>query len=106
MEVLDKSKTEMNVMLLSKMVPSYCESLQGYFDYRRPYLTADQDPEKSFSLNHDGTAYMIAPLWHLVEAGQLTNIPRILRALYSYEVWLNQTPKFNSCVLVFEIIFE
>ena len=105
-EVLDTSKTELNVMLLRKMAPSYYESLEGYFDYLLPLLTANQDPEKSFFLNHNGTAYMIAPLWHLVEAGQLTNIPHILRALYSYEVWLNQTSKFNYCVLVFEIIFE
>jgi hypothetical protein len=86
-ELLDTSKTELNVMLLRKMVPSYYESLQGYFDYLLPLLETNQDPTKSYFLNHNGTTNMIAPLWHLVETGKANYVARILRALYTYEVY-------------------
>ena len=76
------------LLLLRKMVPSYYESLQGYFDYLLPLLETNQDPTKSYFLNHNGTTNMIAPLWHLVETGKANYVARILRALYTYEVFL------------------
>jgi hypothetical protein len=84
---LDMDKSELNIMLLQRMMPSYHASVKGRFDYLIPSLQADQDPDKSFFLSHNGITNMISPLWHLVEDGQLQNMPRILRALYTFETF-------------------
>jgi hypothetical protein len=84
---LDNDKSELNVKLLRSMMPSYSQSVKGRFDYLMPSLQVDQDPGKSFFLSHNGITNMISPLWRLVESGQLQHLPRILRALYSFETF-------------------
>eukprot|EP00401_Gymnodinium_catenatum_P000856 CAMPEP_0117515606 /NCGR_PEP_ID=MMETSP0784-20121206/30667_1 /TAXON_ID=39447 /ORGANISM="" /LENGTH=1076 /DNA_ID=CAMNT_0005311429 /DNA_START=29 /DNA_END=3257 /DNA_ORIENTATION=- len=82
---IDIDKSELNVMLLRRMLPSFHESLQGRFEYLVATLMTDQDPERSYFLSHNGSTNLISPLWRLVELGKLEHLPRILRALYTFE---------------------
>eukprot|EP00929_Paragymnodinium_shiwhaense_P080063 TRINITY_DN41735_c0_g1_i1.p1 TRINITY_DN41735_c0_g1~~TRINITY_DN41735_c0_g1_i1.p1 ORF type:complete len:1102 (+),score=175.71 TRINITY_DN41735_c0_g1_i1:212-3517(+) len=84
---LDSDKSELNVKLLQRMAPSYHISCKGRFDSVVGLCIADRDPEKSYFLSYNGATNMIAPLWALVETGKLHNMPRILRALYSFETF-------------------
>jgi len=84
---LDTDKSELNVMLLRRMAPSYHEAIKGRFEYLVPMLMTDQDPEKSFFLSHNGITNLISPLWRLVEEGQAHHVPRILRALFTFETF-------------------
>merc|ERR1719421_356277 len=74
-------------MLLRSMMPCYHESANARFEYLIPTLVEDQDPTKSFFLSHNGITNMISPLWSLVEKGELQHMPRILRALYTFETF-------------------
>lgn len=82
---LDADKSELNVTTLCRMAPAYHQSLQGRFDYLVPTLKTPQSPEKSFFLSHNGITNLISPLWRIVQDGALQNVPRILRALYTFE---------------------
>eukprot|EP00443_Scrippsiella_acuminata_P048512 CAMPEP_0115169682 /NCGR_PEP_ID=MMETSP0270-20121206/1395_1 /TAXON_ID=71861 /ORGANISM="Scrippsiella trochoidea, Strain CCMP3099" /LENGTH=1107 /DNA_ID=CAMNT_0002582389 /DNA_START=100 /DNA_END=3423 /DNA_ORIENTATION=- len=84
---LDTDKSELNVQLLSRMVPSYQESCDGRFDYLMPALRTDQDPEKSYWIGYNGITNMISPLWRLAEEGFGKHNARILRALYTFEAF-------------------
>jgi len=87
LQQMDTDKSELNVTTLRLMAPSYHMSLYGRFEYVVPMLQHDQDPEKSFFLNHNGITNTQSPLWRLVEIGNLQHMPRILRALYTFETF-------------------
>lgn len=84
---LDTQKTELNVTLLQRMAPAYHESLQGRFDYLMPMLQTNQDESKSYFLSHNGITNMISPIWQLASQSKIEHMPRILRALYSFETF-------------------
>lgn len=84
---LDTDKSESNVMLLSRMLPSYHESCEGRFENLLPMLQTDQDPQKSYYIGYNGITNMISPLWRLAEEGALAYVPRIMRALYTFEAF-------------------
>jgi len=84
---LDADKSELNVKLLQRMAPSYYESCKHRFAYVVPLCQKDSDPEKSYFISYNGATNMIAPFWGLVETGDLKNMPRILRALFSFETF-------------------
>lgn len=103
---LDTDKSELNVQLLARMIPSYHESCEGRFDYLMPILKTDQEPDKSYFIGYNGITNMISPLWCLAEAGFTKYNPRILRALYTFEAFqvmrrLNKEkdPKFQMQIL-------
>lgn len=91
LEQLDLSKSELNVRLLMRMVPCYHEVTREGYSYLQPHLRRVQDKEMSFFLNHNGTTNMIAPIYEFLttaEKGVVQhNMPRILRALYTYEAY-------------------
>eukprot|EP00929_Paragymnodinium_shiwhaense_P015123 TRINITY_DN12314_c0_g1_i2.p1 TRINITY_DN12314_c0_g1~~TRINITY_DN12314_c0_g1_i2.p1 ORF type:complete len:1116 (-),score=288.73 TRINITY_DN12314_c0_g1_i2:433-3780(-) len=84
---LDTEKSELNIKLLQRLAPAYHESCKKRFDYVVDLCIKDSDPEKSYFLSYNGATNMIAPLWALAETGKLDNMPRILRALYSFETF-------------------
>lgn len=84
---MDTDKSELNVTTLKTLAPSYHMSLHNRFEYVVPLIQNDQDPEKSFFLSHNGITNMMSPLWRLVEIGKLQYMPRILRALYTFETF-------------------
>merc|ERR1719242_2684967 len=69
------------------MVPSYHESCEGRFEYLVPALQLDRDPERSYWIGYNGITNMISPLWRLVEEASLRYVPRIMRALYTFEAF-------------------
>lgn len=100
---LDMDKSEVNIELLCRMMPSYHYSCDGRFEYLRPMLHTDEDPEKSYFIGYNGITNMIAPFWCLAEDGVSKYTPRILRALYTFEAFqvmrrLNKQkdPKFQT----------
>jgi len=90
---MDTDKSQMHIELLSTLVPSYETSLKdmegnGYFDYLMPHLIRPRHPDNmEFFLNFNGVTNMIQPLWRLVCEGKCAMLPRILRSLYSFEVY-------------------
>jgi hypothetical protein len=84
---LDVDKSELNVQLLAKMLPSYRESCESRFDYLMPILKTDKEPDKSYFIGYNGITNMISPLWCLAEDGFTKYNPRILRALYTFEAF-------------------
>eukprot|EP00930_Biecheleria_cincta_P018096 TRINITY_DN14205_c0_g2_i1.p1 TRINITY_DN14205_c0_g2~~TRINITY_DN14205_c0_g2_i1.p1 ORF type:complete len:1129 (-),score=203.98 TRINITY_DN14205_c0_g2_i1:367-3708(-) len=84
---IDTEKSEANISLLARMVPSYHESCQGRFEYLMPILRTDQDPDKSYFIGYNGITNMISPFWRLAEEGLFKYTQRILRALYTFEVF-------------------
>lgn len=90
---MDSDKSQAHVELLSTLVPSYEASLKnqegrGYFDYLMPHLIKPRHPaDKEFFLNFNGVTNMIQPLWRLVCEGEVGTLPRILRSLYSFEIY-------------------
>mmetsp|Transcript_3701 Transcript_3701/g.10931 ORF Transcript_3701/g.10931 Transcript_3701/m.10931 type:complete len:1071 (-) Transcript_3701:279-3491(-) len=90
---MDADKSHVHVELLSMLVPSYETSLKdqegkGYFDYLMPHLLKPRHPEgKELFLNFNGCTNMIQPLWRLVCEGEYATLPRILRSLYSFEIY-------------------
>jgi hypothetical protein len=100
---LDTDKSELNVKLLSRMVPSYHEASDGRFEYLMPTLRTDLHPDKSYFIGYNGITNMIAPFWRLAEEGASKYNSRILRALYTFEAFqvmrrLNRQkdPKFQT----------
>jgi hypothetical protein len=99
---IDTDKSELNITLLSRMVPSYQESCEGRFEYLMPTLLTDSDPEKSYWIGYNGITNMISPFWRLAEEGFSKHNARIFRALYTFEAFqvmrrLNKQkdPKFH-----------
>lgn len=85
-EMLDTDKSELNVMTFSGLLRTYQTAIGGYFNFLTPLLIDAQDPETSFNIGHNGITNMLSPLLKLLREGELDNLPRILRALYSYEM--------------------
>eukprot|EP00475_Leptophrys_vorax_P014290 TRINITY_DN20684_c0_g2_i1.p1 TRINITY_DN20684_c0_g2~~TRINITY_DN20684_c0_g2_i1.p1 ORF type:complete len:549 (+),score=141.91 TRINITY_DN20684_c0_g2_i1:23-1648(+) len=105
-EDLDNSKSDVNVTLFRKMVHSYDVAIGDYYNYLFSLFETNQDPEKSYFLNHNGITNMIDPLFELVKTGRTQFIPRILRALFSYETFQamrrickHQDPSFRTQLL-------
>uniref|UniRef100_A0A7S0P1S1 Uncharacterized protein n=1 Tax=Calcidiscus leptoporus TaxID=127549 RepID=A0A7S0P1S1_9EUKA len=90
---MDADKSQVHVELLATLVPSYEASLKdkegkGYFDYLMPHLINPRCPqEKELFLNFNGVTNMIQPLWRLVCENKHATLPRILRSLYSFEIY-------------------
>eukprot|EP00746_Dinoflagellata_sp_MGD_P161668 gnl/MRDRNA2_/MRDRNA2_88896_c0_seq1.p1 gnl/MRDRNA2_/MRDRNA2_88896_c0~~gnl/MRDRNA2_/MRDRNA2_88896_c0_seq1.p1 ORF type:complete len:1106 (-),score=219.79 gnl/MRDRNA2_/MRDRNA2_88896_c0_seq1:221-3538(-) len=103
---LDADKSEVNVQLLARMLPSYHESCEGRFDYLMPILKTDNEPDKSYFIGYNGITNMISPLWCLAEEGFTKHNSRIMRALFTFEAFqvmrrLNKEkdPKFQMKTL-------
>lgn len=89
-EELDKhGKTEIRVQNFQHLVHTYENAVQGYFDHILPLLgeSANQDPTKSFNLGYNGITNMIAPILYKIRHREKLDMPRILRALYSFETY-------------------
>lgn len=84
-EDLDCGKTEIRIRLFSQLVATYENAIDGFFDHVLPLLKDNQDPAMSYYLGHNGITNMIGPILCLVRTKKTEYMPRILRALYSFE---------------------
>jgi hypothetical protein len=86
-EVLNRGKTEIAIKLFARLVSSYDNAIEGYFDHILPLLKDNQDPNLSYYLGHNGMTNKIAPILHLVRTKHAEHLSRVLRALYSFEAY-------------------
>ncbi|AYV80409.1 MAG: hypothetical protein Harvfovirus1_34 [Harvfovirus sp.] len=87
---LNTVKSAINIGVFSKLIASYSVAVGGYFDHVLAYIV-DQDEKLSYYIGNNGVTNMISVIMRLVAQGNVKNMTRIVRALYSYEI--NQAVK-------------
>jgi hypothetical protein len=93
-EDLNNNKTDIAIQTFIKLSNSFAVAIGGYFNHVMPYLV-DQDPKMSYYIANNGVTNMMNPILRLIQNNNTKNIPRILRALYSYEIWQIIKRKFK-----------
>jgi len=83
---LDKCKSEVNIKVFGKMANSL-DNAMAKTDYLLTLLKSEQCLTKSHFLDHNGIAAIMTPLLRLVRLKETQLVPRILRALYSFEFY-------------------
>jgi len=87
-EDIDQGKQEVKIQHLNQLVYTYENAIEGYFDHISQLLEVnDEDLSMSFYLGHNGITNLIAPILRLVRNQTTELMPRILRALYSFETY-------------------
>lgn len=101
-EDIAKQPTELKLRTFGFLCESYELFVGSYFDCVDKYLQpaeSNADLKTSMFLNNFGTTNMIAPLYkHLKNSPSATKamMPRILRALFNYEVWQTMRRLFKG----------
>lgn len=88
-EDLNANKSELHLKTFDQLVKTYEMVVGNYFQHIMPYIK-EQDQRSSYYIANNGTTNMISPLIKLYRENdlkKLTQIPKILRALYTYEIW-------------------
>ncbi|CAF4248244.1 unnamed protein product [Rotaria sp. Silwood2] len=88
-EDLNENKSELHLETFEKLVKTYEIVVGNYFDHIMPYIK-EQDVQLSYYIANNGITNMISPLIKLYrenDPNKLQYMPRILRALYAYEIW-------------------
>jgi hypothetical protein len=84
--VLNKDKSNLVISTWTNLVNTFDLAIGPYFDPVMPYLV-DQDPKMSYYIGNNGLTNMISPMYRLIKDGNMKNMGRILRAIYSYEIY-------------------
>ena len=85
-EELDRyGKSEIRVKNFQHLVKTYESAVEGYFEHILPFLETNQDPALSYNLGYNGITNLIAPIIYKIRHGETLIMPRILRALFSFE---------------------
>lgn len=88
-EDLNGNKSELHLKTFDQLVKTYEMVVGNYFQHIMPYLK-EQDHPYSYYIANNGTTNMISPLIKLYRENdpvKFQQIPKILRALYTYEIW-------------------
>ncbi|CAF0807666.1 unnamed protein product [Adineta ricciae] len=88
-EDLNVNKSELQLKTFEHLVKTYEMVVGNYFQHIMPYIK-EQNTSMSYYIANNGTTNMISPLIKLLrenDAQKLQQIPKILRALYTYEIW-------------------
>ncbi|CAF3550969.1 unnamed protein product [Rotaria sp. Silwood1] len=88
-EDLNENKSELYLESFEKLVKTYEIIVGNYFDHNMPYIK-EQDVQSSYYIANNGITNMISPLIKLYrenDSKKLQYMPKILRALYTYEIW-------------------
>jgi hypothetical protein len=86
---LNKNKSELHLKTFDQLVKTYEMVVGNYFQHIMPYIK-EQDNQLSYYIANNGTTNMISPFINLYrenDTTKLQQIPKILRALYTYEIW-------------------
>ena len=106
-ENLNTNKTDININTFVKLVKTYDIATGKYFDHVME-LIKDQDKAFSYYIANNGVTNMIGPMIRLVNKDDTKYMSRILRALYSYEVYQALKRQFkgkdNMPTLVTELL--
>ena len=88
-EDLNENKSELHLKTFDQLINTYEMVVGNYFQHIMPYIK-EQDNQFSYFIANNGTTNMISPLINLYRQNdpkKLQQIPNILRALYTYEIW-------------------
>ena len=88
-EDLNENKSELHLKTFEQVVNTYEMVVGNYFQHIMPYIK-EQNHSSSYYIANNGTTNMISPLIKLYRENdpmKLQQIPKILRALYTYEIW-------------------
>jgi hypothetical protein len=88
-EDVNENKSELHLKTFDQLVKTYEMVVGNYFQHVMPYIK-EQDDHYSYYIANNGTTNMISPLIKLYrenDSNKLQQIPKILRALYTYEIW-------------------
>ena len=88
-EDVNENKSQLHLETFDKVVQTYEMVVGNYFQHIMPYIK-EQTERSSYFIANNGTTNMISPLMKIYRAKeeqQLQEIPKILRALYTYEIW-------------------
>ena len=88
-EDLNKNKSELHMKTFDRLIKTYEIIVGNYFQHILPYIK-EQDDRFSYYIANNGTTNMISPFIKLYrdnDTKKLEQIPKILRALYTYEIW-------------------
>lgn len=88
-EDLNENKSELHLKTFDQLVKSYEIVVGNYFQHVMPYIK-EQDNQLSYYIANNGITNMISPfikLYRQNDGKKLEQIPKILRALYTYEIW-------------------
>ncbi|CAF1283955.1 unnamed protein product [Rotaria sordida] len=88
-EDLNVNKSELHLKTFDQLVKTYEIVVGNYFQHIMPYIK-EQDDQFSYYIANNGTTNMISPfikLYRENDIKKLQQIPKILRALYTYEIW-------------------
>ncbi|CAF3331798.1 unnamed protein product [Rotaria sp. Silwood2] len=88
-EDLNENKSELHLKTFDQLIKTYEIVVGNYFQHIMPYIK-EQDDQLSYYIANNGTTNMISPFIKLYRENnpqKLQQIPKILRALYTYEIW-------------------
>ncbi|UJR09050.1 hypothetical protein I4U23_013298 [Adineta vaga] len=88
-EDLNTHKSELHLKTFEQVVKTYEIIIGNYFQHVMPYIK-EQKNDMSYYIANNGTTNMISPMIKLYrenDANKLKQMPNILRALYTYEIW-------------------
>ncbi|CAF4880464.1 unnamed protein product [Rotaria sp. Silwood1] len=89
-EDLNENKSELHLKTFDQLVKTYEIVVGNYFQHIMPYIKEQDDRLLSYYIANNGTTNMISPFIKLYRENngkKLEQIPKILRALYTYEIW-------------------
>ncbi|CAF1527425.1 unnamed protein product [Adineta steineri] len=89
-EDLNINKSEIHLKTFNEVVKTYEIVVGNYFQHIMPYIKQQQNNQLSYYIANNGTTNMISPFIKLYRENDITKleqIPKILRALYTYEIW-------------------
>lgn len=88
-EDLNVNKSELHLKTFEQLIKTYEMVVGNYFQHIMPYIK-EQNTPLSYYIANNGTTNMISPLINLYRennTNKFEQIPKILRALYTYEIW-------------------
>ena len=88
-EDLNENRSQLHWETFQQLVTSYEIIVGNYFQHIMPYIKAQEGP-MSYYIANNGTTNMISPLIKLYRENnpeKIEQVPKILRALYTYEIW-------------------
>ncbi|CAM4895296.1 unnamed protein product [Rotaria socialis] len=88
-EDLNENKSELYLKTFDQLIKTYEIVVGNYFQHVMPYIK-EQDDRLSYYIANNGTTNMISPfikLYRENDSKKIEQMPKILRALYTYEIW-------------------
>lgn len=87
---LNKKKSTLHLEIFQNLTSTFDKFVGTYFDHVKPFLTEQNNGKLSFYIGYNGISNMMSPLMRIYQSRddeKIKLMPKILRTLYSFEVW-------------------